>query len=103
MQEKLSSEVDQNLARQLTIFLLTVTTQVTGDITHTYIHMLRGLTQVGTSSPALFKLFINRLPEAVRNGLEEANQTQARLDPTRLVSDDVLGLTKSVEWLQGLL
>lgn len=103
MQSKLTNEVDQNLAKQLSIFLLTVTTQITGDISHTDVQMLRGLTQGGTSSPALFKLFINSLPEEVRKVLEDAGQAQAGLDPTRLVADDVLGLTKTVSGLQLLL
>lgn len=103
MQQKLFNEVDDNLARQLTTFLLTVTAQVTGDITRTNIQMLRGLTQGGTSSPALCKLFINSLPEEVRKGLEEASLTQPGLDPLRLVADDVIGLAKSIEALQLLL
>lgn len=103
MQNKLLHEVNYNLARQLTIFLLTVTTQVTGDISHKNIQMLRVLTQGGTSSLELFKLFINSLPEEVLKGLEDANLNQAGLYPLRLVVDDVIGLAKTLEGLQLLL
>lgn len=65
MQSKLDNAVDENIANQLTIFLITVYAQVTGDISNTAIAMLRGHTQGGTSSPALFRMCINELPKEV--------------------------------------
>lgn len=55
---KLDENIDNNLANELIIFLLTAKARVTGDISDAEIEIIRGLTQGGTSSPALFKLFI---------------------------------------------
>lgn len=103
MEGKLRQEVDDNLTNQLIIFLLTVQAKVTGDISHTMINMLRGLTQGGTSSPALFRVFINSLPVEIRQGMQEAGLLPNDTDPTRLVADDVIGLAHSIEGLQKLL
>lgn len=65
--------------------------------------MDKGLTQGGTSSPALFRAFINDLPETVRNALRAQGKLQTDLDPTRLVADDVVGMVNGVESLQILL
>lgn len=74
MESKFKSEVEDNLTNQLVIFLLTVDAQVSGDITNTAIAMLRGLTQGGTSSPALFRVFINELPAQICTALFEAGE-----------------------------
>lgn len=103
MSTKLHEQVDKNLAYQLIVFLLTVTARVTGDVANTDIEMRRGLTQGGTSSPTLFKLFINDLPQAIRAALSEAKEATAGMDPVRLVADDVIGITKTAGGLQVLL
>lgn len=103
MESKLRSKVDDKLTNQLIVFLLTVQAQVSGDITNTVIAMLRGLTQCGTSPPALFRVFINELPEQVRRAFQERGQTQGEVDPIRLFADDVIGLTRTQEGLKTLL
>lgn len=103
MQRKLDREIDENLTSQLIIFLLTVQATVSGDITETSINMLRGLTQEGTSSPALFRVFINELPKEVREGLKNSCMRTGEMDPIRLVADDVIGLSYTLEELQLLL
>lgn len=103
MESKLRNKVEDNLTKQLLIFLLTVHAQVSGDVTNTTIAMLRGLTQGGTSSPALFRLFINELLEKVRAELRETGLLLEGTDPIRLVADDVIGLVHSPEGLQVLL
>lgn len=101
--QKLQGKVDSNLANQLLIFLLTVRAHVAGDITKTEVIMRKGLTQGGTYSPALFKLYINDLPDEVRNALREINMDIADLYPIRLVADDVVCLTKDERSLQAAL
>lgn len=100
---KLRQQVDENLANQILIFILSVKSKVAGEITQTTIHMEKGLTQGGTSSPALFRMFINDLPQAVRDALHEKGKNTAELYPTRLVADDVFGIVRDVESLQTLL
>lgn len=90
---KLTDKLDLNLANQLLTFLLTVRAQVAGEITDTEIIMKRGLAQGGTSSPALFKLYINDLPDELRVALREAGKDISDVDPIRLVADDVVCLT----------
>lgn len=63
MRGKLRDATDQNLTDQLTVFFMMIIAQVKGEITNTMVQMKRGLTQGGTSSPALFRVFINELPE----------------------------------------
>lgn len=86
---KLEITVDQNLANQILVFLLTVHERVAGDITNTDVIMRKGLTR-GASSPALFKMYINDLPEYVRAALREEGKEIADLEPIRLVADDVV-------------
>lgn len=66
---KIHKVIDKNLANQLLVFLLTVRSFVAGDITRTQLVMEKGLTQGGTSSPALFRVFINDLSKAVHASL----------------------------------
>lgn len=66
---KLRRLVEDNLGNQLLIFLVTVRSTITGDIAKTQLLMEKGLTQDGTLSPALFRMYINDLPEAVRAAL----------------------------------
>lgn len=103
MLTKLDDTVEPDLANKLTIFLLKVTGRVSGDVTDTPVEMRRGLTQGGTLSPALFKLFIDSLPEEVRTALRDADEDAPGLDPLRLVADDVVGLTESMKGLQIVL
>lgn len=97
--QRLQGKVDSNLANQILIFLLTVRAQVAGDITNTEVIVRKGLTQGGTSSPALLKMYINDLPDDVRNALREIGMDIADLDPIRLVADDVVHLVKDAESL----
>lgn len=78
---KLQQQVVQNLVYQLLIFLLAIEEKVVGDITQTKIKMNRGLTQGGKSSPALFRLFINDLPESLGEALQNAGLPFDELDP----------------------
>lgn len=84
-----------NLVNKLRVFITKVTAKVTGDITNTVISMKRGLTQGGTSSPPLFKVFVNDLPEELRHTLRETFPNSLRHDPPILVEDDVLSLAGS--------
>lgn len=93
MRRKLRENIDSNLTNQLTIFLMTVYAQVTSDLSNTVIEMLRGLTQGGTWSPALFRVSINDLPKEVREALYELSGEMKALDPIRLVADDVIVIT----------
>lgn len=65
--------------------------------------MKKGLTQGGTSSPALFRMFINDLPETVRGALRAHEKLKADLEPIFLVTNDVVGLVNDQESLQLLL
>lgn len=103
MSGKLHNQVEENLDYQLMIFLLTVTGRVTGDVANTDIEMCRVLTQGVNSSPTFFKLLISDLPQVVIEGLREAKEATAGMDPIRLVADDVIGLTETAEGLQVLL
>lgn len=62
--------------------------------------MKKGLTQGGTSSPALFKMYINDLPEHIRGAMREQGKDTSDLDPIRLVADDVVCPAKEVDSLQ---
>lgn len=65
--------------------------------------MDRGLTQGGTSSPALFRVFINDLPQALRDALRTKGELRPDIEPTRLVADDVVGVRQDVPSLQTVL
>lgn len=97
---KLEGKVNTDLANQLLIFLLTVRAKVAGDITDTEIVMKKGLTQGETSSPALFKMYINDLPDELRAALVGEGSNITDLDPIRLVADDVIYLVKDLDSLQ---
>lgn len=103
MQAKLQEYFDDNQTNQLIVFLITVQTKVSGYISQTLIEMLRGLTQGGTSSPALFRVFIYGLPKEVREGLKTAGIEQGVIAPIILVVDDVIGITRTAEGLQAFL
>lgn len=103
MSNKLLDNTDENLTNQLTIFLLMVQEQVTGDISNTTIAMRRGLTQGGTSYPALFRVFINDLPDEIRTVLREIAELTMGTDPVRLVADDIIGMAQTGEGLRALL
>lgn len=98
--EKLEEKVPQNLVRQLKVFIMTVVARVTEDITNTPIPMRPGLTQGGTSSPLLFKLFINDLPAKLREVLREKFPSNILQDPAILVSDDFIALPGTLDEMQ---
>lgn len=76
---------------------------MTGDISATEIKMLRGLTQGVMSSLALFKIFIDHLPKALRVAMQESGVESAGMDPIRIVADDVIGVTTTAEGLKELI
>lgn len=98
--QKLKDTIDENIANQLLVFLLKVRAQVAGDITKTDIIMRKGLTQGGTSSPALFKLYISDLPDHIRKKMRDKGKDIAELDPIRLVADDAVISTEEEDGLQ---
>lgn len=98
--QKLEDKVDTNLVSQLLVFLLTVRAFVAGDITKTEIIMQKGLTQGGTSSLALFKLFMYDLPEQIREEMRDNDKDISELDPIRLVADDIVIPAKDKNSLQ---
>lgn len=100
--EKLKEIVPVNLVNKLRVFIKTVTAKVTGDITNTIIQMKRGLTQGGTSSPPLLKVFINYLPSELRRTLIEKFPNILRHDPEILVADDILALSVTIQEMQAI-
>lgn len=62
--------------------------------------MKKGLPQGGSSSSALFKMYINDLPNEFREALVKINKDITDLYPIRLVADDVVYLVKDTETLQ---
>lgn len=74
--EKKRTVVPENFVSKLKVFITTVVEKVSGDITNTPTIMRRSLIQGGTSSPPLFKVFINDLPEKLRRVLKEKFQTK---------------------------
>lgn len=84
--QKLENKVHSNLANQLLIFLLTVRAYVKREITNTEIVTTKGLNQDGTSSPDLFKIFLNDLPEHRRTEMREKYKYISELDPIWLVA-----------------
>lgn len=48
-------------------------------------------------------MFINVLAKEIREGLESAVIDQGEIDPIRLVADDVIGITRTIEGLHTLL
>lgn len=61
------------------------------------------MTQGGTSSSALFRVFINDLREENRKELNDIGELQAEMGPVRLVADDLAGVTQTLRGLQVLL
>lgn len=98
--QNISQIIDQNLTNQLLIFLLILKSKVAVDIKDTHISMDKGLTQSGTSSPALFRTFIHDLPKAVREALQTEGKLRNNLDPLRLAADDAVGLVHDTHSLQ---
>lgn len=95
--QKIAGQVDTNLANQRLTFLLTVRTQVAGDITKAEAVMKIVLTQGGTYSPVLFKLYINDLLNELHAALTDEGKDTSELDPIRLVADDVVCMVKDKE------
>lgn len=98
--KKLENLIPTNLLNQLRVFIATVVAKVSGDISDTRIPMKRGLTQGGTSSPPLFRVFINDLPEMLRQALREKLPQAIIPDPSILVADDGIALIVTLEQMQ---
>lgn len=62
--------------------------------------MIKVLTQGGTSSPALFKLYINDLLDQLQTALTSEFIDITDLNQARLVVDELLGLSKDIQSLQ---
>lgn len=103
MRGKLDENIDTNLTNQLTISLLAVKAKATGDISDTDIEMLRGLTQGETSSPALFKLFIDYLSQQVHTEMNRNGVNTVGMEPVGLVADDIIRVSMIAKGLQVLL
>lgn len=95
--KKLERVIPINLLNYLKVFISTVVATVSGDITNTIIPMRRGLTQGGTSSPPLFKVFINELPAQLRTELRKKFPSAMLKDPAIMVADNFIALAATLE------
>lgn len=91
--EKLKTLTPANILNQFRMFIHTLVAKVDGYISNTIVQMRRGITQGGTSSPPLFRIFINHLPESLRTKIREKFHDSSLQDPALLVSDDVIALS----------
>lgn len=91
-----------NLVQQLKVFITTVIAKISGEITNTRIPMRRGFTQGGTSSPSLFKVFIDDLPKALRDRLKAKFPSTIVQYPAILVAVDVIALSATLEHMQEI-
>lgn len=97
--------VPENLISQITIFLVPLLVRTTGDVTNTLAILTTGLTQGGSASPALFRIFIDDLAKELRMaiGQDAEGERESLRDPAKLVADDVILLVEEEESLQILL
>lgn len=74
------------------VFLVPIFVHTAGDVTNTIAILTTGLTQGGSASPALFRIFIDDLPGELRKtiGLEETAEGNSLKDAAKLVADDVI-------------
>lgn len=100
--KKLQKLIPTNLLGQLKVFISTVVAKVSGNISNTVIPMRRGLTQGGTSSPPLFRIFINDLPDELRKTTREKFPNFILEDPSLLVTDDVIALSATLDEMQEI-
>lgn len=63
------------------------------------------MTQCGSASPSLFRIFIDDLAKELRVALdqEEEGEEACRMDPAKLVADDVILIAIDEETMQTLL
>lgn len=101
--EQLGVPID--LINQILIFLLPIHVTTTGDVTSATAIITIGLTQGGTASPALFRLYINDLAGRliIAAGKDIDGNESHTFDPRKLVEDDVILVANSKEQLQKLL
>lgn len=102
MRSKLEDAVDEKLQINLSYSFLQCTHRYRRHIKHLNSNA-SSLKQGVTSSPALFRVFINDLPKELWEGLRAAVVLTDDVDPIRLVAEDVIGLTKTVKGLQILI
>lgn len=95
----------QDLVNQIIIFLVPLLLQTSGDVAYTIAKLSTGLTQGGSASPALFRIFIDDLSSDLRKALGryETQEGSSLNDPAKLVADDVILLAQNEVELQILL
>lgn len=100
--EKLQKVLPSNLVQYFLVFITTVRANVSGDITNKPIPMRRCLIKGGTSSPPLFKLFINGFPTKLRMIIKTNFATMVLQNPAILVADDFIAFSAMIGQMQAI-
>lgn len=93
------------MINQIIVFIVPLHLGTAGDVTNTVALLTTGLTLGESTSPALFRIFIDDLVKELRTALgQDAEGGEDCLrDPAKLVADDVILLAEKEDSLQILL
>lgn len=90
-----------DLVNQIIIFLVPLLVQTEGDVTNAISLLTTGLTRGGAASPALFRIFIDDLAQALRETQRKHKEGGNNTDePAKLVADDVIIMARTDQELQ---